>query len=297
MTQFTGVLIIEDGGSGCITLELELQWDGNPNIFLDIKMMVGVALPVQVKNIGFTGAFRLIFKPLVEEIPCVGVVSYSLRQKKKLDYTLKVVGGDLSSVPWLADAIEGTIMDVVEDVITWPVRKVIPIIPGDYSDLELKPEETLEVKLASELLGCAQVQLKDLEPGKVKDVWLKLVKDLDVQRDTKNRGQVHLELLYYHFGSESGFTNLFAVAAAEAEVTAARAAAVMVKLAGGSGSYMTTRVDWAADRIQATFRGYLTKKALWLLKGLVKLQALLRGHIVRKKIADTMRAMQVLARG
>jgi hypothetical protein len=28
----------------------------------------------------------------------------------------------------------------------------------------------------SELIGCAQVSLKDLEPGKVKDVWLKLCK-------------------------------------------------------------------------------------------------------------------------
>jgi hypothetical protein len=43
---------------------------------------------------------------------------------------------------------------------------------------------------ASELLGCAQVKLSELEPGKVKDVWLKLVKDLEVQRDNKNRGQV-----------------------------------------------------------------------------------------------------------
>lgn len=43
---------------------------------------------------------------------------------------------------------------------------------------------------ASELIGCAQVPLKVLEPGKVKDVWLKLVKDLEVQRDNKNRGQV-----------------------------------------------------------------------------------------------------------
>lgn len=43
---------------------------------------------------------------------------------------------------------------------------------------------------ASELIGCAQVPLRDLKPGKVKDVWLKLVKDLEVQRDTKNRGQV-----------------------------------------------------------------------------------------------------------
>lgn len=43
---------------------------------------------------------------------------------------------------------------------------------------------------AAELIGCAHVALKDLEPGKVKDVWLKLVKDLEVQRDNKNRGQV-----------------------------------------------------------------------------------------------------------
>ncbi|KAF6173826.1 hypothetical protein GIB67_003827 [Kingdonia uniflora] len=206
MTQFIGVSIIEDGGSGGITLELELQWDGNPNIVLDIKMMVGVVLPLKVKNIEFNGVFRLIFKPLVEEFPCVGAISYSLREKKKLDFTLKVVDGDLSSIPGLADAIEGTITDAVEDAITWPVRKVIPIILGNYRDLELKPEGTFK---ASELLGCAQVRLKDLEPGKVKDVWLKLVKDLGIQRDTKNRGQVHLELLYSPFTSKSGFTKPF----------------------------------------------------------------------------------------
>lgn len=43
---------------------------------------------------------------------------------------------------------------------------------------------------AAELIGCARLPLKELEAGKVKDVWLKLVKDLEVQRDQKNRGQV-----------------------------------------------------------------------------------------------------------
>lgn len=28
--------------------------------------------------------------------------------------------------------IQGTIRDAIEDSITWPVRKVIPILPGDY---------------------------------------------------------------------------------------------------------------------------------------------------------------------
>ncbi|KAG4187225.1 hypothetical protein ERO13_A08G089100v2 [Gossypium hirsutum] len=275
--QFTGVSILEDGADSVI-MELEMQWDANSNIVLAIKTYLGVSLPVQVKDIGFTGVFRLIFKPLVNEFPCFGAVCYSLRKKKKLDFTLKVIGGDISTIPGLADAIESTIRDAIEDSIMWPVRKIIPILPGDYSDLELKPVGMLEVKLiqardltnkdiigksdpyavlfvrplpdrtkkskiinndlnpiwnehyefiiedattqhlvvriyddegvqASEFIGCAQVLLSELEPGKVKDVWLNLVKDLEIQRDSKYRGQVHLELLYCPFGMENSFTN------------------------------------------------------------------------------------------
>lgn len=278
--QFTGVSIIENGEEG-VTMELEMNWDGNPSIILDVKTRVGLGLPVQVKNIGFTGVFRLIFRPLVDEFPCFGAVCCSLREKKDLDFTLKVIGGDISAIPGLYDAIEGTIKDAIEDTLMWPARKVVPILPGDYSDLELKPVGILEVKLvqakeltnkdligksdpyaelyvrplrdrmktsktinndlnpiwnehfefivedastqhlvvkvfdnegvqASELLGCAQIQLSELQPGKVKDVWLKLVKDLEVHRDNKNRGQVHLELLYYPSGMENGITNPFA---------------------------------------------------------------------------------------
>ncbi|KAI7979710.1 Synaptotagmin-4 [Camellia lanceoleosa] len=195
-------------------------------------------------------------------------------------FSLKKYGRDLSAIPGISDAIEATIRDAIEDSITWPVRQIIPILPGDYSDLELKPVGTLDVKLiqakgltnkdiigksdpyavifirpvrdrmktsktinnqlnpiwnehfdfivedestqyltirvfddegvqASELIGCAHVALKDLEPGKVKDVWLKLVKDLVIQRDNKDRGQVHLELLFCPVRTESGLTNPF----------------------------------------------------------------------------------------
>ncbi|KAF7817266.1 synaptotagmin-4 isoform X1 [Senna tora] len=276
--QFTGISIVEaESGADGVTMELEIQWDGNPKIVLDIKTLVGV-----VKNIRFTGVFRLIFKPLVNEFPSFGAISYSLIEHKHLDFTLKVVGGDISTVPGISDAIEETIRDAIEGSITWPVRKIIPIIAGDYSNLELKSVGTLEVKLveaknlankdligksdpcavlfvrplrnaiqtsktinneldpvwnenfefsvedastqhltvrvfddegiqAKQLIGCAQVPLKDLQPGKVKDVWLKLVKDLEVQKDTKYRGEVHLELLYCPYGVESIFTNLYSL--------------------------------------------------------------------------------------
>uniref|UniRef100_A0A0D6R0C9 Uncharacterized protein n=1 Tax=Araucaria cunninghamii TaxID=56994 RepID=A0A0D6R0C9_ARACU len=279
--QFTGVKMVENGDGG-ITMELELQWDGNPSIILNVKTLIGVALPIQVKNIAFTGVFRLILTPLTEELPCFGALVYSLREKKNLDFKLKVVGGDISSIPGLDGAIEETIKDAVEDSLMWPVRKVFPILPGDYSDLELHTVGILEVKLVqakgllnkdligksdpfavlyirpkrermkksktisnqlnpiwnehfefevediptqhltikiydeegvqeAEILGCAQVPLKDLQPGNLKDIWLPLVKDLETRkRDEKYRGEVHLELIYNPFGMENGSAGPFA---------------------------------------------------------------------------------------
>ncbi|KAL3573651.1 hypothetical protein D5086_024264 [Populus alba] len=52
--------------------------------------------------------------------------------------------------------------------------------------------------------------------------------------------------------------------------------------------------DAAATRIPAVFRSYLARKALCALRGLVKLQALVRGHQVRKQTTATLRRMHTL---
>ncbi|KAK4727644.1 hypothetical protein R3W88_032561 [Solanum pinnatisectum] len=86
-------------------------------------------------------------------------------------------------------------------------------------------------------------------------------------------------------------------AAADAAVAAAHAAVAVVRLTSqGRSSAVFGRENLAATKIQTVFRGFLARKALRALKGLVKLQALVRGYLVRRQANATLYSMQALMR-
>ncbi|PIA45036.1 hypothetical protein AQUCO_01700528v1 [Aquilegia coerulea] len=83
-------------------------------------------------------------------------------------------------------------------------------------------------------------------------------------------------------------------AATDVAVSAAKATASGIRLSSASNRRSNALQETAATMIQAVFRSHLARKALRALKGLVKLQALVRGHLVRKQAVTTLRCMQAL---
>ncbi|KAK4437725.1 protein IQ-DOMAIN 1 [Sesamum alatum] len=84
--------------------------------------------------------------------------------------------------------------------------------------------------------------------------------------------------------------------AAEAAVAAAQAAAEVVRLTTANQFVGKSREEVAAIRIQTAFRGYLARRALRALRGLVRLKSLVDGPTVKRQTANTLKCMQTLSR-
>ncbi|KAJ0557569.1 putative IQ motif, EF-hand binding protein [Helianthus annuus] len=87
-----------------------------------------------------------------------------------------------------------------------------------------------------------------------------------------------------------------AAAASQAAAAAAQAAAESVRLAELTRYSGKSKEEVAAIRIQTTFRGYLARRALRALRGLVRLKTLVEGPAVKRQTANTLKCMQNLSR-
>ncbi|KAM0868909.1 hypothetical protein ACQ4PT_041010 [Festuca glaucescens] len=202
--QFTGVQLLDSDSAGII-MELEMQWDGNPNIVLDIQTTLGISLPVQSGD-----TMPAMFSDL--ELKPVGLLEVKLVEARDLKNKDLVGKSDPFAVLYIRPLSaktkkSKTINNDLNPIWNEHYEFVVEDSSTQHLTVKIYDDEGLQ---PSEIIGCARVELAGLQPGKVKDAWLELVKDLEIQRDKKPRGQVHLELLYYPFGKQEGVSNPFA---------------------------------------------------------------------------------------
>lgn len=134
--------------AGQLTLDVQLQWGGEPIIRLGVQPAISPSLlPIQFGDLQVFTTARIILE-LTGEVPVIGAVVVALLAdpKPKISYSLKLVGGSLTAIPGLADLIDDLIQDSLEDTVVWPKRIVVPLIPGYPTEhLELRIEGKLRV--------------------------------------------------------------------------------------------------------------------------------------------------------
>eukprot|EP00246_Nothoceros_aenigmaticus_P012559 TRINITY_DN3958_c0_g1_i1.p1 TRINITY_DN3958_c0_g1~~TRINITY_DN3958_c0_g1_i1.p1 ORF type:complete len:535 (-),score=102.43 TRINITY_DN3958_c0_g1_i1:317-1921(-) len=140
-----GFKLTEGAEDECM-LECEFDWrtESGQKVAITVKT-IGPDFDVEVKDFTVYGIARIILKPLMEELPGFGAILVSLREPPEVDFRTSILGGDLTALPGVDNAIDNVIRSALEDTLVWPCRIVVPIAPGDFSYLQLHPVGTLNV--------------------------------------------------------------------------------------------------------------------------------------------------------
>lgn len=126
-----------------ISMDVDTRWIGNASCVLEVSSIVGVSFPVQ----------------------------------KKFDFTLKVVGGDVSSIPGVTEKLNEMIHNAVLESLSWPMRICIQIIstPADSNTTRLNrhmfPRRNAAIFAATGSEGKPPVGILDVKLVQGRDLW------------------------------------------------------------------------------------------------------------------------------
>ncbi|VVA12227.1 PREDICTED: synaptotagmin-3 [Prunus dulcis] len=131
---FYGLQVYETNEKELI-LEPSIKWAGNPNIILVVKVL-SVPIAVQLVDLQVFLAPRIALKPLVPAFPCFANIVVSLMEKPHVDFGMKILGGDIMSIPGLYHFVQETIKKQVASLYLWPQTLEIPVL--DISTVAVK---------------------------------------------------------------------------------------------------------------------------------------------------------------
>uniref|UniRef100_A0A2N9F2A2 C2 domain-containing protein n=1 Tax=Fagus sylvatica TaxID=28930 RepID=A0A2N9F2A2_FAGSY len=141
-----------------LVMEPAFRWAGNPNIVLGIKLL-SLQITVQLVDLQIFAAPRIALKPLVPTFPCFANIVVSLMEKNlpgmmvfpdhlqpHVDFGMKILGGDIMSIPGLYRFVQETIKKQIASLYLWPQTLEIPILDASIVGVK-KPVGILHVNV------------------------------------------------------------------------------------------------------------------------------------------------------
>ncbi|KAL3523471.1 hypothetical protein ACH5RR_016305 [Cinchona calisaya] len=148
-----------------LVMEPAIKWAGNPNIIVTVKLL-SFRILIQLVDIQIHAAPRITLRPLVPTFPCFTNMVVSLMEKPHIDFGLKVMGGDIMSIPGLYRFVQETIKKQVSTLYLWPQFLEIPVLDAS-TFASKKPVGILHVRvvkaiklLKMDLLGLSDPYVK-----------------------------------------------------------------------------------------------------------------------------------------
>ena len=140
--KIEAVKVYESTGEGAVEIDLQVFWAGDPNVVLGVRAAQDtLSVPVSLTEIKCKFTLRLIFAPLIGKFPCFGALTIALTEEPEVVFDLRVVGGDITLVPGLAQPLRTYIKALISSYLVWPRCITVPIPGTGYS---LPANERLE---------------------------------------------------------------------------------------------------------------------------------------------------------
>lgn len=163
--QVSGVKVYQAEAAGAdeVILELDFGWTSDAEMSLIVHPMPHqawlatpvvevlsklIVVKVGVEKLTLNGRIRLTLKPLMDEMPIVAAMQVAFVEMPNFNFDLTLYGGDIGFLPGLEAWITAVIKDSVLSPYVLPERYVIPVIPGDFNQVE-KPRGMLFVTIVS----------------------------------------------------------------------------------------------------------------------------------------------------
>lgn len=132
--RIESVKVYESAGEEAVEIDLQVFWAGDPDVVLGVRAAQdNLAVPVSLTEVKCKFTIRLIFAPLIGKFPCFGALTIALTEEPEIVFDLRVVGGDITLVPGLAQPLRTYIKALISSYLVWPRCMTIPIPGTGYS--------------------------------------------------------------------------------------------------------------------------------------------------------------------